>query len=74
MIFAYEKITSAIKREVFLCPVDYPYLYKTAESTNILIGHKYHWRRVKESLLTFMTSKKLIIKYWNGARTKRTVV
>ena len=64
MIFAYEKITSVIKREVFLCPVDYPYLYKTAESTNILIGHKYHWRRVKESLLTFMTSKKMIEKHW----------
>ena len=64
MIFTYEKITSVIKREVFLCPVDYPYLYKTAESTNILIGHKYHWRRVKESLLTFMTSKKMIEKHW----------
>ena len=65
MILAYEKITSETNKEVFLCPVDYPYLYKTAESTNILIGNKYHWRIVKESLLTFMTSKQMIDKYWD---------
>ena len=65
MILAYEKIASETNKEVFLCPVDYPYLYKTAESTNILIGNKYHWRIVKESLLTFMTSKQMIDKYWD---------
>ena len=65
MILTYEKISSQINREFFLCPVDYPYLYKQAEYTNILIGGKYHWRTVNESLLTFMTSRKLIEKYWN---------
>ena len=65
MILTYEKISSQINRELFLCPVDYPYLYKKAEYTNILIGGKHHWRTVNESLLTFMTSKKLINKYWN---------
>jgi len=65
MILTYEKISSQINRELFLCPVDYPYLYKKAEQTNILIGGKHHWRTVNESLLTFMTSKKLINKYWN---------
>ena len=65
MILTYEKISSQLNREFFLCPVDYPYLYKKTEYTNILIGGKYHWRTVNESLLTFMTSKKLINKYWN---------
>ena len=65
MILTYEKISSQINREFFLCSVDYPYLYKQAEYTNILIGGKYHWRTVNESLLTFMTSRKLIEKYWN---------
>ena len=65
MIFAYEKFTSELNQELFLCPVDYPYLYKSAESTNILIGNNYHWRTVKESLLTFMTSKKMIDKHWD---------
>ena len=30
----------------------------------ILIGENIHWRTVKESLLTFMTSKKMIEKYF----------
>ena len=65
MISAYEKIASELNRELFLCPVDYPFLYKKLDNTNILIGNKYHWRTVKESLLTFLTSKELINKYWN---------
>ena len=64
MIVSYEKISSEINRELFLCPVDYPYLYKKSDTTNILIGGKYHWRTVNESLLTFLTSKSLINKYW----------
>ena len=66
MIFTYEKLASTINKDLFLCPVDYPYLYKEAVSTNIFIGHKYHWRRVRETLLTFMTSKKMIEKHWNN--------
>ena len=65
MIFTYEKIASEIEKELFLCPVDYPYLYKSTENTNILIGHRYHWRTIKESLLTFMTSKKMLNKHWD---------
>ncbi len=65
MIFTYEKIASLTGKELFLCPVDYPYLYKNTEKTNILIGHKNHWRTVEESLLTFMTSNKMIEKYWD---------
>ena len=65
MILAYEKISSETNKELFLCPVDYPYLYKNTKNTNILIGNRYHWRTVNESLLTFMTSKKLIEKHWD---------
>ena len=65
MILTYEKIASELDRELFLCPVDYPYLYKKMESSKILVGSKYHWRTVNESLLTFLTSKNLINKYWN---------
>ena len=65
MISAYEKIASELNRELFLCPVDYPFLYKKLDNSNILIGNKYHWRTVNESLLTFLTSKDLINKYWD---------
>ena len=64
MVLTYEKIASEINRELFLCAVDYPYLYKKTEDSNILIGNKYHWRTVNESLLTFLTSKQMIEKYW----------
>ena len=64
MVSTYEKISSEMNRELFLCPVDYPYLYKKFDYSNILIGNKYHWRTVNESLLTFLTSKILIKKYW----------
>ena len=63
MLFAYEKISSQIGREIFLCPADYPYLYAKTENTNIFIGNKRHWRTVKETLITFLTSKEMILKY-----------
>ena len=65
MLSAYEKISSEQGKELFICPADYPYLYKKLDKSQILIGNKYHWRTVNESLLTFMTSKSLIEKYWN---------
>ena len=65
MISAYEKFSTVLEDEIFLLPVDYPYLYQKNQSTNLLIGQKYHWRSVKESLLTFLTSKKMISKYYD---------
>ena len=65
MVSTYEKIATELDRELFLCPVDYPNLYKKLDNSNILIGNNYHWRTVNESLLTFLTSKNLVNKYWN---------
>lgn len=65
MVSAYEKISSEQNMELFICPADYPYLYKKLDNSQILIGNKYHWRTVNESLLTFLTSKSLIEKYWD---------
>ena len=64
MVFAYEKFSSIFQSEVFLLPTDYPYLYKKMENSNILIGENIHWRTVKESLLTFMTSKIMVEKHF----------
>jgi len=65
MLLVYEKFSTILKDEIFIVPVDYPYLYQKNQSTNILIGQKYHWRSVRESLLTFLTSKKMINKYYD---------
>ena len=64
MVFAYEKFSSIFKNEVFILSADYPYLYKNLNKTDILIGENTHWRTVNESLLTFMTSKKIIEKHF----------
>ena len=64
MIFTYERIASQIKNEIILCPADYPYLYAKSEITQNFLGQNYHWRKVNESLCTFLTSKKIIEKYW----------
>ena len=64
MISVYEKFSTIIKDELFLIPVDYPYLYQKNQITDLLIGQKYHWQTVKESLLTFLTSKKMVEKYY----------
>ncbi len=65
MVFAYEKFSSIFQKEIFLLSTDYPYLYKKLDNSNVLIGENYHWRTVKESLLTFLTSKELLLKYHN---------
>jgi len=65
MIFAYEKFNTIFLKDLVLLPSDYPYLYTKDESTKIYVGEKHHWRIVDESLVTFMTSKKLIEKYFN---------
>ena len=65
MIFAYEKFSSIFKSEIFLLSTDYPYLYKNMSHSNILVGENTHWRSVKESLLTFMTSKEMIEKHYD---------
>ena len=64
MIFTYERISSQMNRELFICPTDYPYLYTKADTTNIFLGSSKHCRKVEETLCTFLTSKIILQKYW----------
>ena len=66
MIASYERISSQTKKELFMCPADYPYLYMNNEKSNILIGNKRHWRTIDTTLCTFMTSIELINQYWDN--------
>jgi len=65
MIYAYEKFCTLFDKEIILLPSDYPYLYTKDENTKIYLGEKNHWRLVSESLVTFMTSKTLILENFN---------
>ena len=64
MIFTYERISSQINKELILCPADYPYLYSKIDPTNIFLGANKHWRKIDETLCTFLTSKILLVKHW----------
>ena len=66
MIFAYEKFNTMFSKDLVLLPSDYPYLYAKDETTKIYLGEKYHWRLVSESLVTFMTSKRVIEENYNN--------
>ena len=46
MIATYERVSSQLGKDIFMCPSDYPYLYMDNEKTNILIGDKRYWRTI----------------------------
>ena len=66
MIATYERVSSQIGKDIFMCPADYPYLYMNNEKTNVLIGDRRHWRTTGKTLCTFLTSKKLLDLYWQN--------
>ena len=65
MLFTYERIASLTGKELIICPTDYPYLYVQTENTNVYLGEKYHWRKIDETLCTFLTSKQIIEEHWD---------
>ena len=73
MLFTYEKISSQLNQELFLCPADYPYLYSSIDNSKIFFGNMRHWRSVNETLITFLTSKKMINKYLDELKLMSTV-
>ena len=64
IIFTYERLSSLTGKELIICPSDYPYLYNKTENTQIYLGEKHHWRRINETLCTFLTSKDIVEKHW----------
>ena len=66
MLLTFQRISSQLNKDIFMCPSDYPFLYMDNKKTNVLIGNKRHWRTIDKTLCTFLTSKKLIHKYWEN--------
>tara|TARA_B100001057_G_scaffold338788_1_gene339516 strand:- start:52 stop:1026 length:975 start_codon:yes stop_codon:yes gene_type:complete len=66
MLLSFQRISSQLNKDIFMCPSDYPYLYMDNKKTNIFIGNKRHWRTTDKTLCTFLTSKKLINQYWDN--------
>ncbi len=57
MLISYSRISSILKKDIIMCPSDYPFYYDALYSTSLLIGKNYKWRNVGETLLTIMLSK-----------------
>ena len=68
MLSTYSRISSILKKDILMCPSDYPFFYDSQYTTNILLGKKFRWRSVGETLLTFMFSKDIYLKYKNLIR------
>ena len=64
MIYSYEKFSTIYKKDIIMCPSDYPFLYNKHDQTNILTGYNKHWRKVNESLCTYLISHNTLKKNW----------
>ena len=60
-----KRLPHSLKKELIICPTDYPFLYNQNESTRIFLGDKKHWRQTDQTLCTFLTSKEIIERYWD---------
>ena len=63
ILHTYSRISSLINNDIIICPSDYPFFYDSLYQTTILVGKNYKWRKINETLLTFMFSKEIFIKY-----------
>ena len=57
-----------LKQDIFICPSDYTFFYDKNYQTFLMIGKDSKWRKVNETLLTFIFSKKLYNKHYNNIR------
>jgi len=68
LLFTYMRISTQTKSDIFLTPTDHPFYYDSNYLTSVYIGKNYRWRVVKETLLTFLFSKKLFNIYRDKVR------
>ena len=68
IIHTYSRVSSTIKNDVVLCPSDYPFFYDSLYQTTLFVGKNYRWRKINETLLTFMFSKDILSKYRDDIR------
>ena len=66
IVSTYERITSQLNKDIFMCPSDYPDLYMNNEKTSLLLGSKRHWRSINKTLCTFLAPISFIDKYWDN--------
>ena len=68
IIYSYSRISSLLKKDIIICPSDYPFFYDSLYNTTLLIGKNFRWRKINETLLTFMFSKEIFNNHKNKIR------
>ena len=68
IIHTYSKLSSLIKNDIVICPSDYPFLYDSLYKTTLFVGKKFRWRKINETLLTFMFSKNILTNHREDIR------
>lgn len=66
MILSYGRLASVLKQdEISLFPCDYPDRYRHIEPSLVLLGETMHWRTVRNSTFTVVTTRALLETYWD---------
>ena len=60
ILHTFSRISSIIKKDIIICPSDYPFFYDSLYKTTLFVGKNYRWRLVRETLLTFMFTKNIL--------------
>ena len=63
ILHTYSRVSSTIKSDIVICPSDYPFFYDSLYQTTLFVGKNYKWRKINETLLTFMFSKEILIRH-----------
>lgn len=61
MIFSYSRLSTILKKDIIMCPSDYPFYYDSLYSTSLYFGKSLRWRNVEETLLTILFSKEIFV-------------
>ena len=49
MIFSYSRLSTILKKDIIMCPSDYPFYYDSLYSTSLYFGKSLRWRNVEET-------------------------
>jgi len=62
LIFSYSRLATLLNEEIIISPADYWFYYDKLYKTSVMLGANYKYRFVGETLMTILTSKKIIEK------------
>lgn len=59
-VLSYSRLATQLDQDIIISPTDYWFYYDTLYNTSVILGANYKFRFVGETLMTFLTSKKII--------------